>query len=284
MGIIIGSARIDENGHISGGKAGDQTGREVSTQTFYMHSKGWVVLRPKDPIVANKMAIAMEQACNNNHIGYDQNNRNGAFVNAKKYGSLGRIPVNTETDCSGLVRACIWQATGKDVGNFNTASEKSVLSASGLFEPAKTVTSSNDVRNGDVLVTKTKGHTVIVVSGRARKVSKKSSGNNKHNKYVFGDFVEDVQKAIGTKKVDRIPGPETLSKTVTISRHINNRHPVVLAVQKRFNVLGYDCGREDGIAGKMFEAATKRFQSDNGCVVDGEITAQRKTWRKLLHL
>ena len=43
MAVIIGSARIDENGNIHGGKPGDQTGREVSTQAWYQHRKGWVV-------------------------------------------------------------------------------------------------------------------------------------------------------------------------------------------------------------------------------------------------
>lgn len=32
MSLMVGSARIDENGKISGGKPGDQTGNEVSTQ------------------------------------------------------------------------------------------------------------------------------------------------------------------------------------------------------------------------------------------------------------
>ena len=46
MAVIIGSARHDEHGNCySGGKAGDQTGQEVSTQKFYNHSKGWYVLR-----------------------------------------------------------------------------------------------------------------------------------------------------------------------------------------------------------------------------------------------
>ena len=31
MSVLIGSARIDENGHATGGRAGDQTGREVVT-------------------------------------------------------------------------------------------------------------------------------------------------------------------------------------------------------------------------------------------------------------
>ena len=32
MGVRVGSARSNENGGVNGGKAGDQTGREVSTQ------------------------------------------------------------------------------------------------------------------------------------------------------------------------------------------------------------------------------------------------------------
>ena len=47
MSLVVGSARIDESGHISGGKPGDQTGNEVSTQAYYVHSKGWYCLRPK---------------------------------------------------------------------------------------------------------------------------------------------------------------------------------------------------------------------------------------------
>lgn len=34
MAILIGSARMDENGKANSGKAGDQTGIEVSTQNW----------------------------------------------------------------------------------------------------------------------------------------------------------------------------------------------------------------------------------------------------------
>lgn len=66
MAVIIGSARHDEHGNCySGGKAGDQTGQEVSTQKFYNHSKGWYVLRAKDDRVAEKLAEAMQIASDN---------------------------------------------------------------------------------------------------------------------------------------------------------------------------------------------------------------------------
>lgn len=60
MSLVVGSARIDENGHISGGKPGDQTGNEVSTQAYYVHSKGWYCLRPKSTTVAS-LAEAMRR-------------------------------------------------------------------------------------------------------------------------------------------------------------------------------------------------------------------------------
>ena len=33
MSVKLGSARIDENGHAKGGKAGDQTGKEICTRS-----------------------------------------------------------------------------------------------------------------------------------------------------------------------------------------------------------------------------------------------------------
>ena len=52
----IGSARHDENGKLTGGRPGDQTGTEVSMQNFYVHKKGWYVLRPKTKDMADKLA------------------------------------------------------------------------------------------------------------------------------------------------------------------------------------------------------------------------------------
>ena len=164
--IKIGSARIDENGKATGGKAGDQTGKEVSEQAFYMHSKGWLCFRAKDVSVANELAKAMCDACANNNIGYDQTNR-AIMTMLKKYGSMDKIKEKTVTDCSNLVRGCIFQATGIDVGSFSTAAEPAVLRKSGLFDESE-IRSEKDVHNGDILVTKTKGHTVIATNGRAR--------------------------------------------------------------------------------------------------------------------
>ena len=95
-------------------------------------------------------------------------------------------------------------------------------------------------------------------------------------------FVRDVQRACGAA-VDGIAGKETLSKTVTLSAKKNRTHPLVAVVQKRLAALGYaEVGIADGIAGAKFTSAVAHFQQDNGCWVDGVITAGNKTWKKLL--
>lgn len=168
MAIKVGSARIDENGKLDGGKAGDQTGKEVSTQPYYMHSKGWYLLRPKSVEDANKLAAAMQAACDNNNIGYDQGERLEIITQIKKYGSMDKIPVKTEADCGTLVRGCCIEA-GFDPGNFNTANEAACFEKTGKFEKKVAVMPSTIIYNGDVLVTKTKGHTAIVTEGNPRK-------------------------------------------------------------------------------------------------------------------
>ena len=100
--------------------------------------------------------------------------------------------------------------------------------------------------------------------------------------YSLKQFIKDVQKATGAA-VDGIAGPETISKTVTLSASKNRTHAAVKPVQKRLRALGYTkVGEADGIAGPKFTAAVIAFQEDNRCWVDGEITAKNKTWKKLL--
>ena len=170
MAVRVGSARIDERGKATGGKAGDQTKGEVSTQAWYKHSKGWVVLRAKDDIVRSKIAEAMEAACANNHIGYDQSQRNTLYTAVQGKGfDPSKVTADVETDCSALVRVCLAYA-GIQVADFSTATEKSVIEKTGKFEvitAAGTCNSSTNLKRGDILVTKTKGHTVVVLDNGA---------------------------------------------------------------------------------------------------------------------
>ena len=167
--IIIGSARMGENGRTTGGKAGDQKqttqddySGEVSMQNFYLHKKGWYIMRWKDAAFAEECAKAMQRACNNPNIGYDQNQRNGIL----KAGT--RTSIKTECDCSALVRQCVKEAAAVDPGNFTTSTEVTILKATGLFQAPIKYRSGTPIYNGDILVTCSKGHTAVVISAIPR--------------------------------------------------------------------------------------------------------------------
>ena len=167
MSVKIGSARIDENGNAKGGKTGDQTGREVSTQSWYRHAKGWRVFRAKNPAVAEKIAQDMQWACDNRHIGYDQSQRLSLYDVAKPLGfNCKKVTTNCETDCSALVRVCCAYA-GVMLPNFRTPSEPAALLDSGAFEELKGsryTDTDKYLKRGDILVTRSQGHTVVVLT------------------------------------------------------------------------------------------------------------------------
>lgn len=165
MAVRIGHASIDENGHARGGKAGDQTGREVCVRTWY--NKPWIaVIRPNDKKVAEKIAKAMEQACANNNIGYDQNERTTLYAQAKAKGwDLSKITTKCETDCSALVAVCV-NAAGITVSkDIYTGNEKQALVNTGKFKAhtdKKYLTSDKYLKRGDILLAD--GHTAVALS------------------------------------------------------------------------------------------------------------------------
>ena len=117
--VRIGNARIDENGRVSGGQAGDQTGLEVAIEPWYLHTKGWVVIRAKDAKVRERIAICMEAACANDLIGYNQKGSWELYDKSKQYGwDCSKVNVTANTDCSSLVRTCVAFAAQKEIAWF----------------------------------------------------------------------------------------------------------------------------------------------------------------------
>ena len=240
MSVYVGSARIDECGKISGGRVGDQTGKEVAYQPYYVHSKGWYVLRAKNASHRSRIAYAMKAACDNNKIGYDQTNRNGLYNAVKSKGfDPAKCTTATETDCSGLVRVCVSYATGKYIPDFNTSSELSVLKGTGLFDVYKDsahCASSAHLMNGDILVTKTKGHTVVVISG----ATGSSSGSSSSGSSSSSSVLKKGSKGEAVK---------------TLQRNLNTAIGAGLSVDGSFGPACYE--------------AVKKFQSRYGLSVDG---------------
>lgn len=177
MSVLIGHASIDENGKAHGGRAGDQTGREVCIRSWYKN--GWsVVLRPKSPAIAEKMAHFCEDVCANALVGYDQWQRNTLRDRAREAGWNGaRISTACETDCSAFMTVCA-EAAGVNMdrcyinlgnGQLNapvTSIMRDSFRATGAFEvltEAKYLTTDKYLKRGDILVKET-AHTVMVLT------------------------------------------------------------------------------------------------------------------------
>ena len=245
MGVVIGSARISENGTVNG-VAGDQKQKaapdysgEVSMQDFYVHSKGWYILRAKNALHANQIAVNMYDLCNNKNAGYSQNDRYGVI----RLGIHSTTPINC--DCSSAVRECVREATGIDPGDFTTASEKDVLMATGLFTLLE-YKNGMEIMTGDILVTKTKGHTVICVSGAARPVAGETAAITPTHSNPYPEPKKNVKK--GMKGDD------------------------VKWVQFELTEAGYDLtshGGFDGDFGSFTESCTKAFQKSHNLTIDG---------------
>ena len=178
MQVKIGHARSDENNKAKGGKAGDQTGKEILIQDWYNHN--WsCVFRAHDAITANKIAKTMEQVCLNNNIGYDQGQRTTLFEHAQKCNwEVSKITEKCECDCSSLVAVCV-NAAGIQVNkNMYTGNQKDVLLATGSFgllTNSKYLSKPEYLKRGDILLGP--GHTAVVLSAADQKPTLEAAQN-----------------------------------------------------------------------------------------------------------
>ena len=173
MSVMIAHASIDENGKARNGKAADQTGKEVCIRSWY--NKPWnCVIRFTDASMREKIARCMENAANNNHIGYDQNQRNTLLTKARKYNyDVSKVNEDCETDCSALVSvACMYAGIPESALTLNgncatTRTLRPILKASGEVEIYTTplyVSKSDKLMRGDILL-KEGAHVAVVVKG-----------------------------------------------------------------------------------------------------------------------
>lgn len=263
MAIKIGHASADERGKANSGKAGDQTGGEVCIRTWY--SSPWdAVLRPKKAAQAEKMAKAMEAACANKNIGYDQYQRNDLYTQAKKVNwDLAKITTPCETDCSALVTVCA-QCAGIDVAYISgnapyTGIMKAQFLKTGAFElltERKYLTSDAYLMRGDILL-RTSGHTAMALENGAQSGKKTSSSN----------------------KITTSAGGEKVTVTLNTLRK-GSTGENVKALQILLNGRGHNCGTADGEFGSLTHIAVTEFQKKSGLTVDGIVGGN--TWRCLL--
>ena len=181
----IGHSSINELGRVAGGKAGDQTGREVCFSTYTKRNYNYV-LRAKDKNIAEKIASACEDGCRNDHIGYSQPRRLTLRTQAKLVGmDLSRITKDCECDCSSFVAVCC-ECAGIPVpypnGNaITTSNMKIYLMNTGYFDlltDSKYLNSEKYLQRGDILVV-VSSHTIIALEdGIMADISKVETVNN----------------------------------------------------------------------------------------------------------
>ena len=260
MAVYIGHACIDERGKAKGGAAGDQTKKEVYKRTWY--SKPWhTVFRAKSATVAEKIAKAMEQACANDNIGYDQYQRTTLYTLAKAKGwDISKVTDKCETDCSALVSVCC-NAAGITVSkDMYTGNEKDILKGTGKFNSffdSLYTDSSSYLRRGDILLGN--GHTAIVLSnGDKVKVvaNNTTTATNKTESFLpargyfkKGDVSENVGKIASFM---RKAFPSYTSEKALGNTYGDNLIKAVKEFQKRSGL------EADGYFGKLTLAELKK--------------------------
>lgn len=199
MSVLIAHASLDENRNIKGGKAGDQTGREVCIREWY--NKPWnVMIRFIDINMANRFADDMEAAAHNDYIGYDQNQRNSLLAKARKYNyDISKVKEPCECDCSSLVAvACMYAGIPESALTLNgncatTRNLKQMLKASGeveIFTTALYTTKADRLKRGDILL-KEGSHVAVVV----KTDSKEKSLDDVAREVIAGKWGNEPQRS-----------------------------------------------------------------------------------------
>lgn len=221
MAVKIGHAVSSEHGN-KYGSAGDQTGKEVRFNDWY--DGNWnVVLRPKSPDVAEKIAKAMEEAVENNAVGYCQSDRTTLYTQAEKRNwQIHLITTKCECDCSSLVAVCVNAAGIKVSKDIYTGNMVKALEATGAFEKKLTdnkhLRESSYLKRGDILVCEG-SHTAVVLTD-GDKVEKPKEVN--YSVYVTA-FRLNVRQNSNSK-----------SKVVTTLKH-----NTIVVITKECNGWGY---------------------------------------------
>lgn len=174
MAIRIGHASLGSNGKVSGDAPGDQNSKEVCARSWY--DRNWkVLIRAKDQSIAERMAVACEKGCANNHIGYSQAKRNTAHTQAQRVGyDLSRITVDCDTDCSAYMTLCaIAGGVSQLEYSGNAPTTRTMAAAFGKtgkfleYTDSKYLTGTDYLKRGDILVAPG-SHTVMVLDNGAK--------------------------------------------------------------------------------------------------------------------
>lgn len=159
---MISNCGHDENNRYSGGKAGDQTGKEWQLINWY--NRPWkCVLRHPDAATRKLIAQMAKAAAVNNMVGYCQSHRGTFWTNlADSNFDPAQITVPCEADCSSGVAAIVkgagYRLKNEKLKNVSTAcytgNLRAALKAAGfeVLTDSKYLTSDAYLLAGDILL------------------------------------------------------------------------------------------------------------------------------------
>lgn len=272
---MIANCSIDENGKISGGKAGDQTGKEWVVRNWYQHKYGWTcVLRHPNSAVREWIAKNSEDAAKNNKIGYDQGQRSTYWTQLKASKYLAKdIKVACETDCSASTSANI-KAAGyilgiTDLKNFpvgaTTRNIKGECEKRGftVLTAKKYLANDTYLLRGDIILSE--GHHVCVnlTDGKSLAEPKKETPK----------VVNTPQSSAGGKGTCNVEVP--VLKKGSTGGAVRTWQSLL---EKKFGIY---CGGVDGSFGPTCDQATRNFQARYGLKADGSVGPA--TWTTALN-
>lgn len=252
MTIKCGWASIDERGKVSGGKPGDQTGKEVKIGNWYNFGQD-VVIRAKSAKVAAKMAKACKFLCRSDYPGYNQGQRTTLYDELEKVKfDYTKLKKKCNTDCSAYMGAVARCAGIKVSKNIWTGNMVAAFKATGKFEiltSAKYLTSDKYLKTGDIIVNQAT-HVIMAL--------------------------EDGSKAKGyAGTYPSLPTKGYICKGDKGTRVTN--------LQKFLKWYGVYSSKVDGIAGAGTDKAIREFQRKEYLTVDGAFgkssLAKAKTYK-----
>lgn len=253
---MISNCGKDEKGKYTGGRAGDQTGKEWHIIPWY--NRPWnCVLRHPDKKVRKLISSMAKASAKNDCIGYDQGQRLTFWEQLKKVEyKVNKIKTNCEADCSSGVCSII-KAVGyrlnnkplKEIDITTTHYMKNMLKKAGfeVLTDSKYLTSDAYLLKGDILLNE-QHHTATNVTDGKYSKTEKPTKKNKGKKTYNGTF-PIVPKNGSLKR-------GTLSKQVGF-------------LQKYLNWYGKYKLNIDNDFGTKTEKAVKDFQKKEKLTVDG---------------
>lgn len=230
MAVMCAWASSDERGKLKGGKAGDQTGKEVKCGAIYNFGQTRVY-RCVDRKYAVKIGTAAKAIALNNNFGYCQGHRTTSY-NALKNANwiVANVKTPVEIDCSMLGGCSVNVAYGKQLISSSVYSGNigSALLATGLFKELKAskyLGKSEYIECGDIIVAP--GKHVIVAYTDGSKTTQNTitttiQGVTSGNKLVKRGQQEAI-KFTGVKiATDGLVGRETNMMKARVLQHAIN--------------------------------------------------------------